>query len=360
MAVSNLYIYPFTERMMPLCRFSNSVYQFDHIIPIVPHEFGFLGKDASVLDKGPPIGTIIEEEIPQNVSKSDALLLCDPANGTVSTLSYQKQSRIAKKLGMKIFASKKIVALLKMDRIDSEVMDYPDIDVELKGYRNLQDISVPVITILGTGRGCEKFNTQLMFREMFIRAGYKVAQIATKNYSSLFGISPFPSFMFDESKSSLEKIQKLNQFAVDLIDQKNAEVLIVGVPGGIMPISKFEFDEFGELAYLVSHAIPSDIGILNVYYQEYNAEILKTLIKLCKFKFNVKIKIISVSNKVLYISPEEKRTCDFYIPYKKVSVNNSIAESFFSDAFLLNPYDNNSLVEAKNIIMEELTDKLFL
>mgnify|MGYP001081135938 CR=1 FL=1 len=77
--------------------------------------------------------------------------------------------------------------------------------------------------------------------------------------------------MFDESKSSLEKIQKLNQFAVDLIDQKNAEVLIVGVPGGIMPISKFEFDEFGELAYLVSHAIPSDIGILNVYYQEYNA-----------------------------------------------------------------------------------------
>lgn len=337
MEISNLYIYPFTERMMPLCRFSNSVYQFDHVIPIVPHEFGFLGGDAGIVDKGPPIGAIIEEVIPQNISKSDALLLCDPTNSVVSALPYQKQIQVAQELGIRFLASKKIVTLLKMNGIDGEIVDYPDIEIDLKGYRNLQDISVPVIIILGTGKGCGKFNTQLMVSEMFIRAGYRVAQIASKEYSSLFGISPFPSFMFDESKSSLEKIQKLNQFAVDLIDQKNAEVLIVGVPGGIMPISKFEFDEFGELAYLVSHAIPSDIGILNVYYQEYNAEILKTLIKLCKFKFNVKIKIISVSNKVLYISPEEKRTCDFYIPYKKVSVNNSIAESFFFRCFSLKP-----------------------
>lgn len=360
MEISNLYIYPFTEHTMPLCRFNDRLQQFDHVIPIVPHEFGFLGGDAGIVDKGPPIGAIIEEVIPQNISKSDALLLCDPTNSVVSALPYQKQIQVAQELGIRFLASKKIVTLLKMNGIDGEIVDYPDIEIDLKGYRNLQDISVPVIIILGTGKGCGKFNTQLMVSEMFIRAGYRVAQIASKEYSSLFGISPFPSFMFDESKSSLEKIQKLNQFAVDLIDQKNAEVLIVGVPGGIMPISKFEFNEFGELAYLISHAIPSDIGILNVYYQECNTQIIKTLIEICKFRFNIKIKIVAVSNKVLYISPEEKKACDFYIPYKKVYMNSSMVSSNISDAFLLNLYDKDSLVKAENLVMEELIDKLFL
>ena len=57
-----------------------------------------------------------------------------------------------------------------------------------------------------------------------------------------------------------------------------------------------------------------------------------------------------------------------HFPYKvqKISLNagftcpNRDGTKGWGDAFLLNPYDNNSLVEAKNIIMEELTDKLFL
>ena len=124
MEISNLYIYPFTEHTMPLCRFNDRLQQFGHVIPIVPHEFGFLGGDAGIVDKGPPIGAIIEEVIPQNISKSDALLLCDPTNSVVSALPYQKQIQVAQELGIRFLASKKIVTLLKMNGIDGEIVDY--------------------------------------------------------------------------------------------------------------------------------------------------------------------------------------------------------------------------------------------
>lgn len=31
MEISNLYIYPFTEHTMPLCRFNDRLQQFDHV-----------------------------------------------------------------------------------------------------------------------------------------------------------------------------------------------------------------------------------------------------------------------------------------------------------------------------------------
>lgn len=55
--------------------------------------------------------------------------------------------------------------------------------------------SHPIISVMGVGYNVSKFDVQLYLREMFLKKGYKVAQIGTKKISNIMGVYSIPDFM---------------------------------------------------------------------------------------------------------------------------------------------------------------------
>ena len=148
--------------------------------------------------------------------------------------------------------------------------------------------------------------------------GLNVSQIGTREYFQLFGIEPYPDFMFDSTIASEKRIKLFNQFAVELVEKEKSDVLVLGIPGGIMPLSPYEFKEFGEQAFLVNFAVPADYSILNLYFEEYSEKSIQTLLNICQFRFNMKVYCVNITNKIVFVPTDEKIEKSFSVSKEKI------------------------------------------
>ena len=96
------------------------------------------------------------------------------------------------------------------------------------------------------------------FREL----GYNVEVISTRLDSEVLGINPIPQFMFETGMSESEKIIKYNHYVKQIELVKDPDLIIIGVPGGIMPFDKVNYNNFGAIAFLISMAVSVDYAIL--------------------------------------------------------------------------------------------------
>jgi len=183
-----------------------------------------------------------------------------------------------------------------------------------------------------------------------------VSQVGTKEYSEMFGIEPLPKFLFG-TMDMHTKIKKFNQYIYDRVKSDDSEAVIIGIPGGIVQTTPFIFEEFGEMAYIISNAIRADVCILNVYAQELSEEYLDSLLDICKYKFNFPVEYINVSNTHLHISPEDKGFK--YITVTSEYVTTNVINTFdYEKAHLFNCLDKKSSQAAYEKILTELTDNI--
>jgi peptide maturation system protein (TIGR04066 family) len=120
------------------------------------------------------------------------------------------------------------------------------------------DIDTPVIFVLGTGERTNKFEIQLALRENMMKMGYKASQVGTREYCELLGFHSFPRFMFGNGISEISKIASFNRFIKSLERDECPDVIIIGVPRGIMPFNNRLPNGYGILAYEVSQAVTPD------------------------------------------------------------------------------------------------------
>jgi peptide maturation system protein (TIGR04066 family) len=202
------------------------------IIAAIPEKgYGLEGKDICVLDGGEPTGVTFHSPYEVEVPLYD-IALSELINDNLS---------------------------LEIPRIR-----------EASPTEMLKEIPIPVVTVLGSGTDCQKFDIQLGLREMFLKEGYKVSQFGTKSYSNLFGFDPIP----DYSEFPLwKKVYAYNDLFYEKCKQENSDVIIIGVPGGVMPITLYACEKFGEEAFAISNAAKPDITVFSSYFaipiQEY-------------------------------------------------------------------------------------------
>ena len=111
-----------------------------------------------------------------------------------------------------------------------------------------------------------KLGVQLALREELIEKGYKVSSISSRLDSELYGLHPIPSFMFDRMNSETEKIQKYNHYVKQIELIEHPDIIIIGIPGGILPYDEIDHNEYGILAYEISYAVPCDAAIMCLPY----------------------------------------------------------------------------------------------
>lgn len=147
----------------------------------------------------------------------------------------------------------------------------PQIELpELGGWESLEQrkymVNVPVIVVFGMGKHCNKFENQLLMKEILNRDGYQIAWISSNPLGALLGSYTLPEFLFDDHLALTEKVLRMNGCLYSMELKKRPDVFLIGIPEGIAEFEKYEFHHFAEYALVIGNAVSIDGAVLCTYY----------------------------------------------------------------------------------------------
>lgn len=188
-------------------------------------------------------------------------------------------------------------------RRGKKVVDVAEIlKIGKENFNNIseeQTIDVPVVFVAGITHYTEKFHVQLALRKRLLDYGYKVSQIGSKQYSGLFGFHSFPSFMV-EPMDNTERILLFRKYVKYIEQKEQPDIVVIGIPGGIMAVNKKHHFDYGMTAYMISQAVEPDYVIMSMLYgKNYTEDQLEEINQTCRYKFNFEINSFHLSNALL-------------------------------------------------------------
>lgn len=261
-------IYPYNRKISSLIRYSELLSDYEIVSAIVPNGYDVNGKDVSILEKRSPLGMLGTASFDEGISKCDILIVAETDE------NEQLKKVIIKNILKAMFQGKDIVSLYFFSYEEEEMLaQMADIySVNYKSYKQFNNINLPysnsteetyapVILVTSLNEDCLKFDVELQMKNLLQDAGYKVSLIGTKHYSEMFGAYSFPHFMYDPSIDIEERIVKLNAYVRYIERSEAPQVIIVGVPGGLFPITEKLHQAYGRIAYEVGYALQADLCV---------------------------------------------------------------------------------------------------
>lgn len=349
-------IYPYDSESAFLIRFNHLNKAFDSVGVVSPRGWGLVGKDAGFADGGDELGfKVVKDFEGYNDKDYDAVALVD----SFKELDFEKI--VYPKLEFMASKGKDIICLKKINssyiRLLEELCNNNNVSFQyfvdekkpdMPQFTNILDTDIPVIFILGLGDRTQKFNIQLSLWEGLKSLGYKVSQIGSKNYGNIFGFHSFPDFMLNNDIGEHDKVILFNRMVKRIEINEKPDVIIIGIPGGIMAINKDIAQGFGIIPYMVSQAVKADASILSIYYEEYNADFFKEIESLARYRFRTPIDCFNLSNvKIDYAEVEQSRQMSYlmvdraFIDNKKTKYEGA-NKAFFN---ILNENDQRNIVK---------------
>lgn len=242
----------------------------------------------------------------------DAILLCENVQEFELT-GYYNKIKIAANYEKEILISSILYRQIGLDKFDNCKIHILDEDWPVQDYCSSEifDIDIPIISILGMGENCDKFSLQLEVYKQFIEREYNVMLISSNSLGALLGVNPLPEFLFKEDISLVKKTINFNHMLYDLVNYKKPEIIILGYPGGVMPVNKFKNNFFSEIPIIISNSIESDAGIFSTFFLSRVSNKLYTELKeILKIKFNVSVDDFCMAQQQ-YSTNREKRQIEY-------------------------------------------------
>lgn len=305
-----LLIYPYDFQAAPIVRYRELINDYEISNLVSPKGWCVAGKDAGAMDMTPPVNMEIENDFDTALNSCDAVLFSD----TVGVGDFNKM--IKPKLIQAAKAGKDILCQAMLDEAlanqikaeceqnSREFRHLGEKDKNGEKYRSiaesidddLKEIMTPVIFVLGLLEKTGKFDLQLAIRKELTKIGYKVGQVGTRNNCDLFGFHSFPKFMFSTDLTESEKIRLFNRYIKEIEVKEQPEVIVIGVPGGVMPYSKTLTANFGVTAFEISHAVKPDAVIMALHDGEYQTDTFDSLSKMCIYRYGYEIDCFHMTN----------------------------------------------------------------
>ncbi|MDD3415194.1 MAG: TIGR04066 family peptide maturation system protein [Lachnospiraceae bacterium] len=163
-------------------------------------------------------------------------------------------------------------------------------------FMEIREIHTPIVAIAGNGENCSKFELQLEIRKRLLEDGYAVSSIGSRRNCELLGMHSFPQFMLEKILSEEEKIICYNNYIKLIEKTEQPEVIVIGIPGGLMPVTKKKHIHFGISAYEIFNAVVPDFTILTLHKDAYNEEYFDEISNFFKYRFNIKPDCYILSN----------------------------------------------------------------
>ncbi len=297
-------IYPYDIESAYFFRYSYLNNDFRVVGAVAPAGWGLYGKDVIGMCEEEPSGIEVVNTFHEVDEDFDSVVLVDSYN----TLDFN--TYILPKIKGIIEEKKNLICTRILDEESKSVLKKlcKDAGVIFKYYSDeahnpyvtndeLVDINVPVIFVMSMANRTNKFDIQLTLRRDLEDMGYRASIIGSKNHGEMFGIHNFPNFMFNNQIRENKKILTFNRLVKDIEKKENPDVIIVGVPEGVIPIGKVLNNNFGVIPYLVCNAVKPDTTILSLLYtNNYNKEYFEEVDKLLRYKFDCNVDCYNLSN----------------------------------------------------------------
>ncbi|ANU53067.1 TIGR04066 family peptide maturation system protein [Acutalibacter muris] len=302
----NLLVYPSSKEVSALARHSEMVKEFDEITFLVPKGIAQEGVDFALLDGGHTTGKKISTDLKAKIDTADAILFPESIRSfsenyikEIFLSSMQKHKQVFTEY-LPCGIEKNSVFLLG-DNDESPNFMTDD------GHDNVYGIPIPVIFVLGAGPNTQKFLVQIAICDFFERRGYSVSLIGSSRLSKFFGFPSLPNWMYQNGISERDKIIALNRFFYNQYIISNPDVMIIGIPGGFMPMNPMKYEEMGIWSYLIANAVTPDATVFCSYSIDFEPNAIEWQKNICRYKLNSPFKHIAISNTSINLSLESRR-----------------------------------------------------
>lgn len=349
----NMMIYPFGCETTPLIRFIDMIEEVS-VLPVASKSWSFCKNDIGNFDGGSSkIGTI-SYDFETSFNNCDFIYIPYERN-ILKIEDYIELINKISKFKKRIIISQDLKNKIG-ESFSKNVEHYSFYDEKITPkFEQILPINIPVIMVLGDGLNCNKFDIQLSLRRYFLNKGFSVCQFGTKEYSEIFGFKSLPKFLFD-SGTLRDKIIRLNQLIYKEIMNKNYDLLIVGVPGGVMPISEEHPADFGEFANIITNAVKPDIAIRSLYYNRYPSEFFENDIQMSKYRLNSEVEYYNIANKQLVLPYDRYSELDYLTIKSEEILRYILEQNKESKGYMLfNSLEEGSLTHTYDNILNQLT-----
>lgn len=270
-------IYPFGKDDVQLFRYAHLIEAFEPVCPVAPPGWGLFGMDISEVDGGLPRGCKITTDLENALDQTELLVLTSfkPFHG--------ERGNFNEALRLATLKNKEVIILELPDSVDQESFTilqnkrllkkiFPEpIDINFNSTCR-KKLDVPVMIVFGEGPSTDKFEVQLALRDQMLHRKYKVTQVGSRSYAELFGFHSFPAFMQSLDLSETEKIIRFNQCLKQWETREKPELIIIGVPQGIVPITEELHNDYGMTLLEVAAASEPDLLVNTLYHLDYLPE----------------------------------------------------------------------------------------
>ncbi|WP_315080668.1 TIGR04066 family peptide maturation system protein [uncultured Clostridium sp.] len=301
--MKKLMVYPYDKDLSSIARYKDMIIDYELVSIVALKGMNFQEKDASYVDGGKEIGLKISDSFEEEINKCDVVLFLY-SDYVISQEDYEKKIELALLRKKEIIIQSSLEKKLKLKKeiknkiqiLEENPVDYKE-KIVWNYRRGIIEISTPVILVFGAGIHCNKFEIQLSLRRRFVKDGYKVSQLGTKEFSKIFGFSSLPDFIYDSNIDFSIRILALNHYIYEMQINEKPDIFIIGMPLGIMPIDLDNNNRFGEMANIISSAVQGDIGIISMYFNEHicSDEFLE-MSNHCKYNLHCETEYFSIAN----------------------------------------------------------------
>ena len=364
MKMNQMLIYPFDCEFVPFVRHQSLIRDFKLHKLVSPKGWGYKG-DACIADYGDKTGFIVENDFESAMSECDALMLVD------SKLPLDFDSNIRSKVAAAASEHKIIYNVRKFDdQTNDEIKSICEKfntkintlkrEKEIFASENPQlfEINTPVILVIGLSENTNKFEIELSITEKFIHDNYKVSLIASRQRCEFLGAHSFPSFMFDIINDN-DKIIYFNHLIKGIEMAEDPDVIVVGLPGGALPINKDFPNGFGILTYLVSQALKPDYVIMSSLYMDYLGnsftDYYNSINCMINRKFGFEIDYHNIANSIIVWNESNEAKELEYMRIDSSFLDKKF-EKIYQNQNFSNILNSNSLDKLYESIIEKLSD----
>lgn len=296
-----LSLFPFMPEVQTLAR-NRSLLTEHEIVSVISFKQDAARMQAFARETGIPCTTSVEE----GLQRADCLVLLRPPFSVPDWQKYGACIDCAARRGIAVHAGRGLIDDLPEEHCRAMIHPIQNAAplARAGAVMELRSISTPVIAVAGLGENCGKFECQLELKRYLDGLGYRCTALCSNPLGVYAGMELLPDFLFDATVAFPEKVIGLNRYVDALCRDQDPDVLLIGVPGGVMPLSGRDTNFFLELPLVVSSALRIDEGVLTVYHIDGPLGFLDMLTKLCRERFSVPVGAFYMARQVATFDPD--------------------------------------------------------
>ncbi len=213
----------------------------------------------------------------------------------------------------------------KCEKCRCAFSDRRDISAGIDFVTSEQEIvvpDVPVVAVAGAWENTGKFDVLLSLKRKFMNEGYKTAVIGSRGYSDIFGCFNYPDEVFASDVSERIKPVIMNRYLNQIISDSEPDIVIVGVPGSLQPLTEKYTNGFGITPFIAFQSFVADFMVLCSFFGEDDIEFYDETSKMCKYRYGIFPDVYHMSDMYIDVSESnEKGKAMSHTVYKERTVN---------------------------------------